>query len=104
MIGLDLDYFWSLDVNQFNKYIETYTEKEERRLKEIDQFNWLLGKYIAYAFNDVKHYPTKAFLDTDTHSNVTMSDEDMERQARLNTLRLGGAINDNRRVTGIDNS
>lgn len=91
-IGLDLETFWSLNVNQFNKYIKVYTKKEEARLKEIDTFNWLLGKYIAYAYNDVKHYPTKAFLDNTVNTPKVMTAEEMEKIARKNTIMLGGAI------------
>lgn len=95
-LNLDLHYFWTLTPKQFNKYIENYTEKENKRLKEIDYFNWLLGKYITFAYNDPKKYPDKPFLDNATNVNEIMTDDEMERKARLNTLRMGGRINDSR--------
>ena len=67
-------------------------ENENKRLKEIDTFNYILGKYVAYAFNDPKHYPKKPFTEKDTDLKP-MSDEDMERQARHNTIKMGGVIN-----------
>jgi hypothetical protein len=32
-----------------------------------------------------------------------MTDEEMEKQARRNTIKMGGVINDNRWFTGLDN-
>ena len=31
-------------------------------MKRLDLLNHLAGKYIAFSFNDPKHYPRKAFL------------------------------------------
>ena len=92
-IGLDLHYFWSLNPKQWAKHIKAYTEKEQARLKEVDTFNYLLGKYIAFAFNDPKKYPSKPFLENNTDLKP-MTDEDMEKQARRNTIKMGGVIND----------
>ena len=92
-LGLDLHYFWSLNPKQWEKHVKAYKEKEEMRLKEIDTFNYILGKYIAYAVNDPKHYPKEPFTLKTTHLEP-MSDEDMERQARRNTIKMGGVIND----------
>ena len=91
-IGLDLRYYWSLTPKQWSKYIKVFNEKENARLKEIDLMNYILGKYIAYAFNDPKHYPKEPF----THKNTDikpMTDEEMEKQARRNTIKMGGVIN-----------
>ena len=52
-----------------------------------------MGKYIAFAFNDPKHYPSKPFTEKDTELEP-MSDEEMEKQARRNTIKMGGVIND----------
>ena len=82
-IGLDLHYFWSLNPKQWAKHIEVFKKKEQQRLREQDLFNYMLGKYVAYAFNDPKHYPSKP-----------MTDEEMERQARRNTIKMGGVIVD----------
>ena len=92
-IGLDLRYFWSLTPKQWEKYVKVFNEKETNRLQEIDTFNYILGKYIAYAVNDPKHYPKKPFtLEKNAHLKP-MSDEEMERQARHNTIKMGGVIN-----------
>lgn len=92
-IGLDLHYFWSLNPKQWAKHIKVFTEKEQQRLKEKDLFNFILGKYIAYAFNDPKHYPSKPFSERDTDLKP-MTDEEMEKQARRNTIKMGGVIID----------
>ena len=92
-IGLDLNYSWSLNPKQWAKHIKVFNEKENQRLKETDFFNYLLGKYIAFAFNDPKKYPSKPFLEENTDLKP-MTDEEMERQARRNTIKMGGVIND----------
>lgn len=90
-IGLDLDYFWRLNPKQWAKYVEIYNEKEKNRVKEIDMLNYMLGKYIGWAVNDPKHYPKKAFLDEGMELKP-MSNEEMEKQARRNTIKMGGEI------------
>ena len=92
-IGLDLHYFWSLDVKQYAKHVRIFNEKEKQRIKEVDGLNHILGKYIAYAFNDPKHYPKEPFTEKNTELKP-MTDEDMERQGRHNTIKMGGVIND----------
>jgi hypothetical protein len=92
MIGLDLHYFWSLNPKQWAKHVEVFSKKEQQRIREKDLLNHILGKYIAYAFNDPKHYPTHPFTEKDTDLKP-MTDEEMERQARRNTIRMGGVIN-----------
>lgn len=102
-IGLDLNYYWSLTPKQWSKYVKIYNEKETQRLKEADTLNYILGKYIAYAVNDPKHYPQKPFTDNEKRELKPISDEQMERVARFNTQMMGGVINDNRRVASVDN-
>ncbi len=92
-IGLDLHYFWSLDVKQYLKHVRVYNQKEKERIKEKDGLNYMLGKYIGFAINDPKHYPSEPFLEKDTELKP-MSDEEMEKQARRNTIKMGGVIND----------
>ena len=92
-IGLDLHYFWSLNPKQWAKHIEVFKKKEEQRFKEKDLFNYMLGKYVAYAFNDPKRYPSKPFTEKNTDLEP-MTDEEMERQARRNTIKMGGVIVD----------
>ncbi len=93
IIGLDLHYFWSLNPKQFEKYIKIYEKKEKNRIIEKDMFNHMLGKYISFAFNDPKHYPDKNFLSIE--EKIEMTDDEMEKMARKNTIAMGGAINDN---------
>lgn len=90
-IGLDLHYFWTLNPKQWEKYVKVFNEKEKQRLKEVDTLNYLLGKYVAYGVNDPKHYPSKPFTEKDTDLKP-MTDEEMERQARRNTIKMGGVI------------
>lgn len=79
---------------QFEKYAKVYHEKEKERIEEKDYLNFLLGKYIAYACNDPKKYPKEPFLQ-DTEEEVReMSVEELERQAKYNTIKMGGVIND----------
>lgn len=92
-IGLDLHYYWSLNPKQFAKHVKVFNNKEADRIKEADSLNFLLGKYIAYAFHDPKHYPKKPFIENDTDLKP-MSDDEMEKQARRNTIKMGGVIND----------
>ena len=91
-LGLDLHYYWSLTPKQWSKHIKVFEEKEKQRLKEVDTMNYILGKYIAFAVNDPKRYPTKPFTEKDTELKP-MSDEEMEKQARRNTIKMGGVIN-----------
>ena len=90
-IGIDLHYFWTLTPKQWEKYVKVFNEKEKQRLKEVDTLNYLLGKYVAYGVNDPKHYPSKPFTEKDTDLKP-MTDEEMERQARRNTIKMGGVI------------
>lgn len=90
-IGLDLHYFWTLNPKQWEKYVKVFNEKEKQRLKEVDTLNYLLGKYVAYGVNDPKHYPSKPFTEKDTDLKP-MTDEEMEKQARRNTIKMGGVI------------
>lgn len=92
-MGLTLPYYWSLNPKQWEKHLKVFNEKERERLEEIDTLNWILGKYIAYAVNEPKKYPTQPFSQK-TSVLEPMSDEDMERQARHNTIKMGGVIND----------
>lgn len=92
-VGLDLHYYWSLNPKQWAKHVKVFNAKERQRIEEIDQLNYLLGRYVAFAVNDPKHYPSKPFTDRNTDLKP-MSDEEMERQARRNTIKMGGVIND----------
>lgn len=95
-IGLELHYFWSLTPKQFQNHIKAYYEREKNRIIEKDMLNHLLGKYITIAFNDPKNYPKKSFLSDGVTENKAMTDDDMEKIAKYNTIRMGGVVNDNR--------
>lgn len=103
-IGLDLHYFWSLDVKQYTKHVKAFNKRHKQRIKDLDGLNYILGKYIAFAVNDPKRYPNKPIMEMDNTELKPMTDEEMEKQARRNTIKMGGVINDNRRVTSTDNS
>lgn len=90
-IGLDLHYFWSLNPKQWAKHVKVFGEKEEKRYKEIDTFNFILGKYIAFSVNDPKRYPKKPYTEQ-TAQLKPMTDDEMERRARHNTIKMGGVI------------
>ena len=72
-----------------------YIEKEENRAREMDMNNFNLGKYIAYAVNDPKKYPKKPFLAKREEVGKIMSNEEMDKVMRRNTIILGGKINEN---------
>lgn len=90
LIGLELNYFWNLNVKQYEKHINAYNKLYKQKIENSDYLNFLLGKYIAFAVNNPKQYPNTPFLHEPT--NTIMSDEDMERQARRNTIKMGGVI------------
>jgi hypothetical protein len=92
-IGLDLHYFWSLTPKQFEKHISVFNEMERQRMNEKDMLNYMLGKYVMFAFNDPKRYPSKPFTEHNTDLKP-MTDEEMERQGRRNTIKMGGVISD----------
>lgn len=91
-IGLDLNYFWSLNVNQYTKHIRVFNKKQQEELQKIDSNNFMLGKYIGFAVNDPKNYPQQPFSAVETTSSKVMTDDEMEKQARRNTIMLGGVI------------
>jgi hypothetical protein len=93
LMGLDVHYFWTLNPKQYAKHIKVFNQKEEQRLRECDLLNYMLGKYVAFAFNDPKNYPAKPFTDK-TAPLENMTDAEMEKQARRNTIKMGGVIND----------
>jgi hypothetical protein len=71
-----------------------YITKEEERAREMDMNNWNLGKYIAYSYNDPKKYPKKPFLHKEQKESIgrIMSNEEMDRMMKYNTIKLGGKI------------
>ena len=77
------------------KYAKVYNKKQKDKLVKQDMLNWLLGKYIAYSFNEPKKYPTKPFLKDNTQCG-SMSSEEMEEVAKRNCMKLGGEIIDSR--------
>lgn len=61
--------------------------------KAQDNLNHILGNYVRYAFNSPGEYPKKPRL-SDNDDLRPMSDEEMEKQARKNTIKMGGVVND----------
>ena len=92
-IGLDINYFWSLNPKQFNKYVKVFNKKVNEKAKEKDRFNYMLGQYITYAFNDPKHYPRKPFMENMIEEEQKdMTAEEMEKMAKYNTIKKGGQV------------
>lgn len=79
---------------QLEQYRDAHLNLEKQRIRKQDFLNHVLGQYMGIALNEPKNYPNQPKL-SQTQENVDMSDEDMERQARRNTIRMGGKINDN---------
>lgn len=94
-IGLNLDYFWNLTPNAYQKYRKVFEKKRKEDLQNQDYLNNILGQYINYAFNNPKKYP-KPFLSEKIKMRHSMTSAEMEEQVRRNTLMMGGVINDNR--------
>lgn len=96
-IGLSLPYFWSLDVKQFQKYINVWNEREIEKAKQQDLLNHMLAQYIGFAINDPKKFPSKPYTHQEEQKQLEpMQVDEMERQARYNTIKMGGVINDSR--------
>lgn len=89
-----MNYFWELTPKQFEKHIEVYIEKEKERAKELDYNNFLLGRYLIYAFNDPKKYPKKPFLleaeEQKKKESQVMTDDEMARQMKKNFILFMG--------------
>ena len=76
----------------YKKYQKVFIKKEKERIREKDNFNYMLGKYIAYAFNDPKKYPKVPFLEEQERKSVSHTSESLEQIAMRNTILLGGVI------------
>lgn len=95
-IGLDLDYFWRLTPNTYNKHVNAYNKRKKDELEEKDYLNNILGQYIMFAVNNPKKYPEPFLKDKSRNisTNKIMSDEEMEKVMNENMKRLGGTMND----------
>jgi hypothetical protein len=80
-----------LTPKKFEKYVRVYAKKKKEEIETADMLHWVLGKYMAYSFNEPKKYPKKPLL-KDNVSEQKMSDEEMERIAMLNCMKMGGEI------------
>lgn len=90
-MNMDLHYFWSLNVNQYLKHVRVFNQMQKEHVQQVDALNHILGRYIAYAFNDPKKYPKEPYTHKDTTHDV-MTDEEMEQQALRNTIMMGGVV------------
>ncbi len=103
-MGLSLEEFWRLTPKQYAKYIQAYERKQKEKQEEIeyqtkltDSLNYILGRYISWSFNDPNHYPSEPFLSKNQKKEIKQqTDDEMERQARIYTMALGGEIKDAR--------
>lgn len=83
-----------MNPKQFEKHVENYVDTEKERAKELDTNNFLLGRYMLYAYNDPKHYPAKPFLveaeERKKAEKTVMTDEDMAKQMKRNFILFSG--------------
>ena len=95
-MGLSLDQYWDLTPKQWKKVLDAFSKRERDLVKQTDFSNFLLGKYVAYAFNDPKKYPKKPFLDKigdekdERNESAMMNNSEMERIIRANNIKLKG--------------
>lgn len=88
-----MEYYWKLNPKQFRKHVKVWQEKTNEDIKKQDLLNFMLGDYIRIAFHAPGDYPSKSKLSDSSYMDP-MSDEEMEKQARKNTIKMGGVIND----------
>lgn len=78
---------------------------ERRRSREVDYLNWILGRYVAIAFNSPKKYPDRPLLskseEEEQKRQKTMSDEEMSIQMRKNFI-LARGIDKSRKKDGTN--
>lgn len=91
-MGLNLDYYWSLNPKQYKKHQEAYQRRIDDEIKRQDLLNYALGRYISFAFHEPNKYPRKPFTSTNVES-VQQTAEQMEQAAMIITTTLGGTIN-----------
>ena len=91
-----MEKYWEISPKMFLKYLEVYKQLEENRAREMDYNNFNLGKYVAYAVNDPKKYPKKPFLYEEPEEKKVMTNEEMDRIMKRNTIILGGTVNGKR--------
>ena len=53
--------------------------------------NHLLGSYVGMAVNNPKKYPKKPYL-SENQPLEDMDDDEMEKMAKRNTIKMGGEI------------
>ena len=49
-------------MGQFDRAVKGYQERLKKQAEQADTLNHSLGYYIAYAVNDLEHYPDKPFM------------------------------------------
>ena len=92
-IGLDLHYFWSLNPIQYSKHLKVYEQSQKNKIDEYDAIAHLLGNYLISAIHEPSKYPKYPYRSKNNEIvDEMMSDDDMEKIARRNTIRLGGEI------------
>ena len=89
-----MHYFWSLNPKQFNKHIFSFNRKTKDEAKDKDRFNYMLGQYMSYAFNSPKQYPKNPFMESiqEQEELKEMTADEMEKMARINTIKKGGQV------------
>jgi hypothetical protein len=89
-IGLSMAEYWTLTPNQYIKCRKAFNERERYDMEVVDTLNYFLGQYITYGFHNPKKMPKKPY----THKTTLkpMTDSQMEKQARMITMALGGEV------------
>ena len=68
-----------LNLEEIELYIEAYQEKKEIELRELDFMNWVMGKYMTFAYHSPKKYPSENFMKR-MEKPKEMTDDEMERK------------------------
>lgn len=51
-----------MTIGDFSDCVAGFAEREKREIEKADYLNFLLGQYVAVAFNQPKKYPREPFL------------------------------------------
>jgi len=93
-IGLKYDEYWEMYPVVYESYVKAHELKQKARMREWDMMNYMLGRYLTFAFNQPKNYPRKPFLDGKFEDKKEMTDEEMEKMMKRNTKIMGGTVNE----------
>lgn len=75
-----------MNVGEFQRAVRGYAKRIEQQIRTTDQTNYLLGKYIIYAFNSPNKYPHKPLLDMASHKPQPVAITGQQRLAIVREL------------------